>query len=52
MNVDRALELMRIERECIMRAEYCDRNCRECVLVQDAEELKDAFDYVIKMLEE
>lgn len=46
---DHLIELMKIERECVSR-ENCDRNCAACDLVQDREELIDAYDSVIGIL--
>ncbi len=51
MNRERALHLMKIEKECIERAEECDRECGKCDLVQDTEELLAAYDFVIGALE-
>lgn len=39
----RAAQLMAIERQCVIRAKECDRNCGECELVQDDTELIEAF---------
>ena len=41
---------MKIELECVSR-ENCDRNCSNCELVQQREELIDAYKSVIKVLE-
>lgn len=54
MNAQRALELMRIEKQCIERASLplgCDRMCADCDLVQDDRELVAAYEFVIGMLE-
>jgi hypothetical protein len=50
MNRDRLIELMKIELECVSR-ENCDRNCSNCELVQQREELIDAYKSVINVLE-
>ena len=56
MTHDRAIELLKIERECINRnnqsfGENCDRNCGKCDLVQNTEELLNMYDYVINFVE-
>ena len=48
-NADRIIELMQIELECVSR-EDCDRHCSECDLVQDREELIDAYKKVVGIL--
>ena len=50
----RALELMKIEAECIRRNSLpfgCDRHCEDCDLVQEDWELEEAYGYVIGILE-
>ena len=56
MKHDRAIELLKIERECINRnnqpfGKNCDRNCSKCDLVQNSEELLEMYDYVIDAIE-
>lgn len=48
MTTERALQLLRIEQECIKRnsCEGCDRDCAACDLVQEDEELNDMYEYV------
>jgi len=46
----RTIELMRTELACVSRSE-CDRHCKDCDLVQDADELIAAFCEVITVLE-
>lgn len=50
MTVTRAVQLMKIERECIKRAETCNRDCRNCGLVQPTADLLEAYDVVIAEL--
>ena len=50
MRKERALELLNIELECIQR-QQCNRNCAECDLCQDAEELEEMYKWVIKRLQ-
>lgn len=69
MTSQRALELLMIERTCVrmgsgmdydlLKQGYvkagpeCDRDCANCVLVQDSEELLNMYDFVIsKMINE
>ena len=52
MTIQRAKELMEIERECIKRNETgCDRDCAKCDLVQETNELITAYDRVISYIE-
>ena len=58
MKIDRALELLKIERECVTRqspcnekSKLCDRNCGECDLAQNDLELIEMYDFVISMIE-
>jgi len=52
ISVDRTLELMRIEKQCILRNEdkNCDRKCESCDLVQETSELLMAYDKVIEII--
>lgn len=50
MTENEALNLMRIEKECINRD--CDRNCFNCDIVQEVDNLNSAYDVAIKALEE
>lgn len=49
MTAERALQLMEIELACVSR-EDCDRDCANCDLVQEREDLIEAYKYVIHML--
>ena len=58
MKIDRVLELLKIERECVTRqspcnekSKLCDRNCGECDIAQDDLEIIEMYDFVIGMLE-
>ena len=46
MTLERAADLMAIERQCVNTAahNWCERDCQNCHLVQDDKELLDAFD--------
>lgn len=51
MTKDRALELLKIEHECVLRNENgCDRNCANCDLVQDTDELLEMYEFVLKIM--
>ena len=54
MTVARMIELLEIEHECMLNGAHddCDRNCAECNLVQDDEELHEMYTNVIAMLKE
>lgn len=53
MTKDRALELLKIERECVLRNETgCDRDCAKCDLVQDTDELLKMYKFVIEFLDQ
>lgn len=50
MDIQRAKRLLQIEKECITRADSCNRVCAVCDLVQDAQELLNVYDFVIAIL--
>lgn len=54
MTIQRMLELLEIEHECILRNSHnaCDRNCADCDLVQDDDELHEMYTDVIALLKE
>lgn len=57
MTNDRAITLLQIERECINRNNQpfgfnCDRNCKQCDLVQNTDELIEMYDFVLEQLKE
>lgn len=58
MKIDRVLELLKIERECVTRqspcnekSKLCDRNCGECDIAQNDLEIIEMYDFVIGMVE-
>ena len=53
MDYKRTLELLRIEKKCIMRNENgeCNRDCANCELVQTTGDLLKAYDEAIKCVE-
>ena len=52
MTINRAIELLKIEKECIRRnADGCDRNCADCDLVQEDRELLEMYGMLIEWLE-
>ena len=60
MSLDRALELLKIERECVLRQnstevpDPCIRNiggdCSNCDLCQDQQDIVDMYDAVINLV--
>ena len=54
MSINRMVELLEIEHTCMLRGAHddCDRNCADCELVQDDNELHEMYTNVISMLKE
>lgn len=54
MTIQRMIELLKIEHECMLRGAHddCDRDCANCELVQDDGELHEMYTNVIGILEE
>ena len=52
MTIDEAIALVKIERECVVRADVCDRKCEKCDLLQDSTELTDMYEQIAEWLEE
>lgn len=54
MTIQRMVELLEIEHECMLRGSHddCDRDCANCELVQDDMELHEMYTSVISMLKE
>lgn len=50
MTIQRMIELLAFERKCVESADECDRNCAECNLVQDTDELLEMYSEVILLL--
>ena len=50
MELKRIYELLNIERECIMRGKMCNRDCINCDLVQDDQELILMYNILIMMI--
>lgn len=46
MTNERAIELLNIERQCV--GSNCDRDCANCELVQEEDELLEMYEYVIR----
>ena len=51
MTIDEAIALVKIERECVIRADVCDRKCEKCDLLQDSTELTDMYEQLAEWLE-
>ena len=47
MEIKRIYELLNIERECVMRGNTCNRDCINCELVQDDQELISMYNILI-----
>lgn len=54
MTLDRMMVLLDIERECVITAAHdrCDRDCANCILLQDDRELTEMYSKVISNLHE
>lgn len=54
MTIQRMLELLKIEHECMLRGSHddCDRNCADCELVQDDGDLHEMYTDIIALLKE
>lgn len=54
MTIQRMIELLKIEHECMLRGAHddCDRDCANCELVQDDGDLHEMYTNVIGILEE
>jgi len=54
MTIQRMIELLKIEHECMLRGAHddCDRNCADCDLVQNDDELHEMYTDVIALLKE
>ena len=54
MTRQRAIDILSNELKCIERNDgvNCDRKCESCDLVMDADEIKDAYNFAIKILEQ
>ena len=52
MTIQRMIELLQIEHECMLRGSHddCDRNCADCELVQDDYDLHEMYTDVIALL--
>ena len=52
MTIDEAIALVKIERECVIRADACDRKCEKRDLLQDSTELTDMYEQLAEWLED
>lgn len=54
MTIQRMIELLEIEHECMLRGAHddCDRDCANCELVQDDGDLHEMYTNVIYLLKE
>ena len=51
MTIDRIVELLKIEQECVTRGATCSRDCAVCDLVQNDKELIEMYTEAIKYME-
>ena len=49
-DIDKIIEILKNERECIVTAENCDRNCSKCDLVMAPDVLMNNYDKAISCL--
>ena len=52
LSIDEAIALVKIENECVKRAENCNRKCNDCDLVQNTDTLLDLYEQLAEWLEE
>ena len=54
MTIDRMVELLKIEHECMLRKSHgdCDGRCEACELIQDDGELHEMYENVIGLVED
>lgn len=52
MCLDTVIEVVENEKECIMRADSCGRDCARCDLVRPTEEILEAYEFVLEYLRE
>ena len=54
MAIERMIELLEIEHECMLRGAHddCDRKCADCELVQEDDELHEMYTNVVWLLKE
>ena len=50
MEESRVIELLRIERECVRRGSTCNRDCANCDIVQDTDELLEMYGTAIELI--
>ena len=51
MTNEEIIELIKIEKQCVLRADTCDRQCDNCDLVQDSNKLLEMYDEIIYILD-
>ena len=57
MNISRVIDILKTEKECVERAgtgtpnKSCERNCADCDLLLDDEEILQAYTFTIKCME-
>lgn len=51
MTVEKAIELMENEKECVIKADTCDKDCTKCELLRNTKDLLSTYDMAIHALE-
>ena len=51
MTNEEIIELIKTEKQCVLRADTCDRKCGSCILVQDSNKLLEMYDEIIYILD-
>lgn len=49
--LDRAIEVMKIELECVKQNVKCNQSCEECNLIYKCDELVEVYEWIINELE-
>lgn len=49
--IERAIEQIEKEKQCVIRADKCNRDCANCDLLSDAENILNSYDLAIQALQ-
>ena len=50
MTIDKAMEIVKNEQKCVLRAATCDRKCENCDLLRDTEDILEAYDIALNAM--
>lgn len=50
--IDKAIEVMESELECVKQNGKCNQSCEECNLIYKCDELVEVYEYVISILKD